>query len=689
MKYNPYWSWLQLSNGSLIQGVHGFNDTTENPNSTIFLNTKFGTATPTAMLWTGFQTPEFADGLMIKPLQPSSVEEIDYVYNFFGHSLRMVMNENGKIIAPGGRSDTFSFQFTPMAKTLWTEPKALLYAFQNDALTKSGVDISMPGSWGIDSYALASWGDKTGNSTVTKFAKALWNSEYQDVIQRLHPSATTYNPTSQPEIYYRSLYSFGLAGLILYPENSTTLNLAQQITLYGITDQLTPYGLPFGLEEDGWAVAMLYQLSNTTQVLNGVGQPANVLATYSNDISSILQGFQSNDTYNKAQTLSSWNLTSSSNIDYLPSIWNLNSSGLPNPGVYCNHPNIVFRCGESSFGILADAGLFGLPNYWNQPSMMTSYSLIHLATDNQPTGLAVDVRYADNSGNSNTETDPVCVLGLLAWENAMAKESLGGAYLSSLQGAEITSITQLPSYNTYYSAFVISLNLPPGKTANMTFNVGTNGPPDIVTDNSSPVAYTYNSTTGDVILKNVASTIAIGWKLSGGQGQQQTTQTTTSTNTTMELGTNLNFSNLVIYLTPGNTTLLTVVVYNSQSNTQLLINSIDVSQNGVIQVNVVSANHFTVNPFLQGSLQIRDTVPASTPLGSYSNTVSVGYQEGNFFFSTASFTITTVVVNTIPSTTTSLAHSPPPFRIDPYLIAILVVIVLIAVGVVAWIRRNS
>ncbi|MDG6999136.1 MAG: hypothetical protein JRN15_08490, partial [Nitrososphaerota archaeon] len=443
MKYNPYWSYLELTNGTIYKGVHGFNDTSANPNSTIYTNAAYNNVAPQAMLWTGFQTPEFADGLLIKPLNASNVEEIDYVNNFFGHSLRFVMNENGKIIPPGGQSDTFSFQFTPLAKTLWNEPSVLLYAFQHVALTKPGVDISMPGSWGIDAYGLATWGTQSDNQTVLSFAKELWNSEYQDVIQRLHPAFETYNPSQQPVIYYRSLYSFGLAGLVLYPHNSTVYSLAQQIELYGIRDQLNQYGLPFGLEEDGWAVNFLYTLYNQT-----ASTPGNqtVRAQYAADISAITNGFQTNTALSQIQSLSSWNITSSSYNDYTPSVWNLNASGAPNPGVYCNHPNIVFRCGEMSYGVLSKAGLDGLPNYWNSPFALTSFSLIQMMTNPQPTGLSVDVRYADNSGNSNTETDPVSVLGLLSWMNAMRAATPGGTFISSVSGAEISSMQLQPDF---------------------------------------------------------------------------------------------------------------------------------------------------------------------------------------------------------------------------------------------------
>lgn len=130
MRYSPWWSFLDLSNGTIVKATHGFNDTSINNATSYYVynsnSPSFSGTTPTALLWTGYKTPEFANGLLVKPLQPSSVSEIDYVSNFFGHSLRFVMNEHGKIIPPGGSSDTFSFQFTPTAKTDWTEPGALL-----------------------------------------------------------------------------------------------------------------------------------------------------------------------------------------------------------------------------------------------------------------------------------------------------------------------------------------------------------------------------------------------------------------------------------------------------------------------------------------------------------------------------------------------------------------------------------
>ena len=648
MRYNPYWSWLQLSNGTVVKMQHGFNDSTSNPNSTIYSSSTYGGVSPTALLWTGFSTPEFADGLLIKPLQPSSVEEIDFVSNFFGHSLRLVMNENGKVIPPGGQSDTFSFQFTPMAKTLWTEPNALLSAFLHGALVKNGLDISMPGSWGIDSYALAQWAQQSGNTTVLKFAHALWNSEYQDVIQRLHPANSTfYNPTQQPEIYYRSLYAFALAGLVLYPNNSTTYQFAQQAAKYGISEQLTPYGLPDGLEEDGWAVHLLSTLYSDTSLSQ---QNLTARAEYLGNISSIVQGFRENTTYTQVQTLSSWNLTASSNLDYTPSVWNLNSSGLPNPGVYCNHPNIVFRCGEMSWGVLSDFSSYGLVNYWSNSAFLTSFSLLEAVSNPvHSAGLSVDVRYADNSGNSNTETQPVSVLGLLMWMNAMSSSSPGGSYISSIRNAEISSIKIEPAYQGKYTALVINLQIPPGNSASMTFNTGSMGSPDILTDNTqTPMTTTYNETSGDLVLGQIYSSVIIGWYNSGG-GNTCPPACGGSSGP-------LIVNPLTIFAAPGQIVSANLVLNNSESNVTSTLSSVSFNASTIatksisISTTQTSGLPAPLGAFRTENLPIKVSVSNKTADGIYLISGVIEYSQLSGTSSGSShFTVVVHVVGSCPT----------------------------------------
>jgi hypothetical protein len=595
MRYNPFWSYLQLSNGTTIQLTHGFNDTSQNINSTIYLSSssEYGGMTPTAMLWTGFRTPEFADGLLMKPGDPSNVEEIDYVYNFFGHSLRVVFNANGVVISPGGKSNSYAMQFTPTAKTDWTEPKALLYAFLNKALTTPGIDISMPGTWGFDTYGLTLFGQETNNATVLNFAKELWNSQYGNVIQRLHPGPTTYNPGSQPVIYYRSLFLFGLTGLILFPNNSTSLNIAEEIATYAVQDQLTSFGLSFGLEEDGWAVNMLGALYSET------GNPE--YQTYMQDI---MSGFDTNTTY-VAQTLSSWPVFTPAYNALGDSVWNLNSTGGVN--AWCNYPNVVFRCGEMTYGLSsANPSL-----YWNSLPALVSASLIWESTNPQHSGLAIDARYPDNSGNSNTETQPVDILGLMQWMDAM--QSTTGTFISSLHGAGLTSI----QYNTYqpnkFNSLIISLSVPSEKTANMTVNYqGRGGPPIAIYDDGVQIFnYQLNKSSDDVVLTDVASQIMLLWPSTGGGKNPQACVASTSPT----------IASPMIRAQIGTTSTAILSVSNSQNNVSETIQGITYDPPSGIQIFTTSGIPLSMQPFQGvGTFEIQLTLNNQTKPGTFNVT---------------------------------------------------------------------
>lgn len=598
MRYVPWWSYLQLSNGTIVQDSHGYNDTsTSNYTSYDVYNSgqsEFSGGSVSALLWTGFRTPEFADGLLVKPLQASSLSEIDYVSNFFGHSLRFVMNENGKVISPGGSSDTFSFQFTPTAKTDWTEPGALLYAFLNRALTTPGVDISMPGTWGFDTYGLTMLGQQTNNATVLNFAKELWNSQYQDVIQRLHPAQSVYNPSQQPVIYYRALYLFGLAGLMLYPNNATVLNLDEQIATYAIADQLNSFGLPFGLEEDGWAVGLLGSLYSVTS--NTV---------YLTDMQDITSQFFTNSTY-VSHTASTWPPFPPAYDLSTPTVWNLNQTGGVN--AYCNHPNIVFRCGELTNGLMLAEDDTSL-SYWNSPAALTSASLIWEASNPQPSGLSVDVRYSsDTSGNSNTETQPVTLLGLIQWMKTM--QSATGTFIANLRGAGISSIQYNTIQPTKYDSLVIGLSVPTGKTANITINyAGRGGPPEFVSDNGLLLSnYVLNTTSQDIILNGVASTITLLWPASGaGSGSSGGCASSANPTITSE----------PTYIQIGGSTNMIVPISNSGNNVSITLGAITYNPPSGIQAATLSQQSQTVDPMSSGSFNIHVSVSNSTALGTY------------------------------------------------------------------------
>ena len=509
MKYQPYFSDVRLSNGSIISGTHFLGDTVLNASSSYYVyNQATMGSTPVSLFWSGFRTPEFADGFMVNILNTTKVSEIDYVSNFFGHSVRFNLNENNLKVVSGGKSDKFVFQVVPLSKSMWTEPKWLLTSVLPYVLSHPGVDAAMPGSWGLDSLGFTEWALSSGSASAMTFAKQLWNSQYQDVEQRLHPPATSYNPAQQPEIYYRSLYTFGAAGLLLYPGNTTAITMAENIAQYAIDNQMNSHGLPFGLEEDGWAVFLLDLLTAQTG-----------LSHYASDASTIRASIQYNTNY-VPYTASTWPAYSTSNTEFTPSVWNLNSTGGVN--AWSNHPQIVFRSGEMEVGFLTDSRD---GSAWQSPAVLTAYTLIEEMSNSQTSGLAVDVRYTylgnghqDYSGNSNTETQAVTIVGLLAIMEAMQTQT--GLYVSSIRSGGIGTASW--TSDGQHDFLNLGLTTQGATKATLTVNFGT------FPSNSVAVLGQFSSysISGDTIIVSGASgTVSIETPLFG-QTVQQTTTTT-------------------------------------------------------------------------------------------------------------------------------------------------------------------
>ena len=509
MKYQPFFSSVRLSNGSIISASHNLGDTFLNASSSYYVyNQATMGSSPVSLFWSGFRTPEFADGFMVNILNSSKVSEIDYVSNFFGHSIRFGLNENNLVVPSGGKSGKFVFQVVPLAKALWTEPAWLLTSVLPYVLSHPGTDAAIPGSWGIDVLSMAGYAVQTGNATALAFAKALWNSDYKDVIQRLHPAATSYNPTRQPEIYYRSLFTFGAAGLILYPGNSTVIGMAENIAQYAIDNQMTKYGLPFGLEEDGWACLLLNLLTVETG-----------LSHYEADATTIENSILYDTAY-VPHTPTTWPAYSTSNTQFTPSIWNLNSTGGVN--AWSNHPQNVFRSGEMMTGFLGN--YLGVPDFqqqsaWENPAVLTAFTLIQEMSNSQTSGLAVDARYStDTSGNSNTETQPVTVVGLLAFMKAMQAQT--GLYVSSIRDGGLGSASW--TSNGYHNFLNLGLTTSGTTKATLTVNFGAI-PPTQVSVIGQFSAYSMSGNT--LIIDGASGTISIQVPLVTGPGQATTTTT--------------------------------------------------------------------------------------------------------------------------------------------------------------------
>ncbi len=673
--YIPWWAWMKMANGNVVSET--FNNT--NPaitNSHVYNSTIAGSSYMTSMYWTGFTNPEFATGFLIQPSEPQNLTEIDYVYNFFGQSLRFVQQNNwgsgsGALNAFGGTSHLFGYDMVLQSGSDWTMPDQMLGLLPT-ALATNGTDVSMSVSWGIPTYALALWGQKTNNATILNFARELWNSQYQDAEQRANPNPIYYDPTAQPYIYFRALYAFMSAGFLLYPGNQTVTQFGITIAHTTIGNQISSSGDIFGIGESGWGGLFLSLLRQAT----GVSSQDQVL--YDSYIAQIEKNLYGNTTYVPVTT---WPYSFSSTDS--PAVWNNNKQGT-GVNAYCNSPSQVFNCGEMLYGLNEPTGGpdANFVSNWNSSAALASASLIWELSNLQSSGMAVDVNYfpystGPSSGNSNTETQPESVVGLLAWMSAMQTST--GTYVSSLKGAGISSITVNPFYGNGYDAVIINLNIPAGKTANMTFNVGTHGAPALVTDNGTPVNYAYDSATGDIILTKVASTIVFGFQNSVGSKQSSSGSCTSSGAPSISI--------TPIYAQIGKTTTKQAQIDNSNNNASETVTGVTFSAPAGILLGTQSGIPQTVNPYSTGTFLISVSVPNSTQPGEYKVTATAPFTE-------------TCGANTNPGeigfTVQVIAQlgsgGPPPWWLaflETWWWALVIAIIIVIGGVVIAVKRNQ
>lgn len=530
--YEPWTIYTQFPNGTLNEGdFHqdcpcqggDANATTVPPGQNqVIWNTgpgNGGLTPPTAMLVTGINPglpAENTNGLFIKFLNSSSLEELRFNPTIFGHSVRIGLLTNstnggaGVYLKPGQSTAKFVFDATPIIRTMYTEPKVLFQVFQS-ALTRPGVDVSMAATWGYDSYGLALLGQAQNNQTILNFDKQLWNSEWQDVSQRYNGYI---DPASgilyQTHVYYRTLYMFAVAGLILYPGNETVINIARNIVQYDIVDLQNSYGLPVSQEEYGAGadlLANLFPYSTPTQQ-----------AQYLQLMTFMINANAYNTTFTEHEPLTTWAAGNGyGNFNYtsfLPSLWSDNSIG--QIVFWCNHPLYAYKCAELTSGFMKAAQINGIPDLYSDPQFLVSMSLLWEITAYHPTGSAFFTEDVGFNGNSNTEVQPDAMVAMLTWMEGM--QNATGAYISSLKGAGLSYI-QYDTYDpTKYNSLIVGLSVPSGSNANLTINYAARGgPPEAVFDDGNVItSYSLNTTSNDIIFHNVHSEIMLLWPSSGG-----------------------------------------------------------------------------------------------------------------------------------------------------------------------------
>ncbi|MEM1581268.1 MAG: hypothetical protein QXK89_01980, partial [Candidatus Bathyarchaeia archaeon] len=395
LAYYPYYSFLKLEDGTTQILSHPV----ETSETYYIWDSRSPYPPPVSMGFSGYKTPEFAEGFLIKFINNHDLDEVNYVYNLFGVSVRVATK--GGVLSPGKSSRNSVFYATALDKFQMDRYEALLSLMENIEAYKN-YDISMSASWGIVIYALAKYAKTMEDPAAEELAKRLWEAYQQEVFYQ-----PTYAPPRIDRIYYRSLYTHALAGLILDPNNSTFLSyarlIANKVIEWQIMDPSNPaYGRArVGLEENGWAYALLRKL----YMLTGN-------ATYNERAKLILESIKMISDYDKLQ------------------IYNINE----HTGGICSESSDtlgVFRSGEMLYALMEGGAS------WDNPIALHAVSLIWKFTRSIERGLSVAVDPI--SGHSNTETQPLCYIGLRSWMRAIA-ESTAGVHIKSLYGATITSI---------------------------------------------------------------------------------------------------------------------------------------------------------------------------------------------------------------------------------------------------------
>jgi hypothetical protein len=373
-----------------------------------------------------------------------------------------------------------------MDKTPWGEASTILS--MSDLAIPDGWTTAMPGSWGLAILALVQYAKITGNSEILAQAKQLWDFYYADASARLAPTWIPENPKHRPIIYYRSLYSHALAGLMLDASNSTYKTWAENVIQKAFIEEqdLNPAsanygGLPFGLEEDGWAYALLLKLFQITGTRR-----------YQTLAHQIFSAIEANLGYT-TDTKSTWPPQPASCTAHLPSVMTLNPDGSCS-SVYANHPQYVFRSSEMLYGFILGSTFEGTdsPLLYDSPIMLAAVTNLWKMTEDQGSGkLSVNTRYNypdDTTGQSNSETQPLGMLALAIWKQQMWNRTIG-VYVEKVTGATVTSLV----YETIGGNLTVGLKGPNSESATAKFYYRDGAPSVEFTQGSGSGVYDANT----------------------------------------------------------------------------------------------------------------------------------------------------------------------------------------------------
>ena len=468
MPYIPYYSWVRLTNGTIY-----YTEVEHNTSRNYYIwnrweqrfSGRYGNIRPDVWVFSGYMTPEFAKALIVKIANYSAIEELNYVHDLFGKTLRIV-HLIDETLQPGASSRRFVMYVTGLDKFQKDRVKDVAQIMRNVVDGLPGyidVDISMPASWGISVYALAEYAQATGDQAVMEYAKKLWNYYYEDVKERIF------------SVYFRSLYPHALAGLILDPKNSTYLDWARNVSdaIMNLWQNMNSSSPAYGslvnknykqaLEEHGWAYALLTAMHKATGE-SIYRERANLIKNsikYSNEWSNL-------------------------------KVYLLDYDGKPYVEAAGN-PLHLFRATEMMYAL----AISGVP--YNDPLMLTAVSMIWRFTRETPRGLSISL---DPPPESNTETQPMSAAAFGVWK-ALMQRAARGAYIQ-YSNSPIQSLRWVEGDSWQLE---ITVNNAPGFHTSIKVYTGMLGKPREVRANGSLLlegdAWTFNHETGILEIKVV------------------------------------------------------------------------------------------------------------------------------------------------------------------------------------------
>jgi len=412
--YDPVYLEFRLSNGTCFEKfVNGYSDVDYQQWSH---SVNGGYLKYLGICGNNTKPDSFNPGIVVICLNETLIQEVDYS-TAYEHSIRIQIE--GETLSPSSQSSKRCFMIVPFRRYERQKWQSIFNTVisQIEAGVIENIDVGMPPAYGLIPYAYALHWKLTNNSKARELAIESWNFYYSDLSNRM----------IQSKIYFKSMIAIALAGLMLDPNNSTYRNFAIQTVNFLLQAQdMDPTSVTYGrlmypicgLDEHGWYSMLLGRMYELT----------------------------GNHTYYDRRRILHNALKADGNYFTLET-YVLNQNGeRDRENGYAKDRNTIFRAGELLYGCLYGGESLGSAK-WNDPFMLSSASLIFKFSELTDNGTAI--------GCANTETQPACIIGYLAWINAS-------------ETSDKLKISFIEPYMSLKKVFVgefelcITANIPPG-----------------------------------------------------------------------------------------------------------------------------------------------------------------------------------------------------------------------------------